>query len=78
MRCERHGIAHMRCAGSIRDSGEHWSLFRDSTVITSGVVEMVFGISPRAARNILSAWVRDGFIVEGSGGNGVVVEYPYN
>jgi Fic family protein len=38
-------------------------LFRDSNVITSRQVEMLFDISQRAARNILSAWVRDGFVV---------------
>lgn len=37
-------------------------LFRDSSVITSSQVEMLFGISQRAARNILSAWVREGFV----------------
>jgi Fic family protein len=38
-------------------------LFRDSSVITSRHVDQLFGISQRAARNILSAWVRDGFVV---------------
>jgi len=38
-------------------------LFRDRSVITSRHVEMLFGISQRAARNILSAWVGDGFVV---------------
>ena len=38
-------------------------LFSDSSVITSRHVETPFGISQRAARNVLSAWVRDGFVV---------------
>ncbi len=38
-------------------------LFRDSTVITSRHVETMFGISQRGARNLLSSWVRDGFVV---------------
>lgn len=38
-------------------------IFRASSEITSRHVEMLFGISQRASRNILSAWVRDGFIV---------------
>lgn len=37
-------------------------LFRNSSVMTSGHVEILFGISQRTARNILSAWVRDGFV----------------
>ena len=38
-------------------------LFRDSSVITSRQVEMLFGISQRTSRNILSAWVLGGFVV---------------
>jgi Fic family protein len=38
-------------------------LFRDSNTITSHHVESLFGISQRAARNLLSAWVTDGFVV---------------
>ena len=38
-------------------------LFRGSTVITSRHLEALFGISQRAARNLLSAWVADGFVV---------------
>ena len=38
-------------------------LFRDTTVINSRQVETLFGISQRASRNLLSAWVSDGFIV---------------
>lgn len=38
-------------------------LFRNSTVINSRDVEVLFGISQRAARNILSAWVDDGFVI---------------
>lgn len=38
-------------------------LFRNATVINSRHVETLFGISQRAARNILSAWVDDGFVV---------------
>ena len=38
-------------------------LFRDSTVITSRGVETLFGISQRASRNLLSAWVNDGFVI---------------
>ena len=37
-------------------------LFRDSNVITSRHVEVLFGISQRAARNLLSTWVTDGFV----------------
>ncbi len=38
-------------------------LFRESTMITSGNIKSLFGISQRAARNLLVAWVADGFIV---------------
>jgi Fic family protein len=38
-------------------------LFRDSDAITSRHIEVLFGISQRASRNLLSAWVRDGFVV---------------
>jgi hypothetical protein len=38
-------------------------LFRDTTVINSRDVEALFGISQRASRNILSAWVDDGFVI---------------
>lgn len=38
-------------------------LFRESDAITSRHIEALFGISQRAARNLLSAWVSDGFIV---------------
>ena len=37
--------------------------FRQSTVITSGDVEGLFGISQRASRNLLTAWVDQGFVV---------------
>jgi Fic family protein len=39
------------------------ALFRDSAAITSGDVERLFGISQRAARNLLQAWVASGFVV---------------
>lgn len=38
-------------------------LFRDSNTITSRDVETLFGISQRAARNLLAAWVDNGFVV---------------
>jgi Fic family protein len=38
-------------------------LFRKTTVITSRDVEALFGISQRAARNLLIAWVDNGFVV---------------
>ena len=38
-------------------------LFRRSIVITSRDVEALFGVSQRTARNILSSWVRGGFVV---------------
>ena len=38
-------------------------LFRDSRAINSRHVGMLFSVSQRAARNILTAWVRDGFVV---------------
>jgi Fic family protein len=37
-------------------------LFRGSTVITSRDVEALFGVSQRTARNVLTAWVDDGFV----------------
>ena len=44
-------------------SGRALELFRGSIVITSRDVEGLFGISQRTARNILSTWVRSGFVV---------------
>jgi Fic family protein len=38
-------------------------LFQDSNVITSRDLEALFRISQRASRNLLSAWVIDGFVV---------------
>jgi Fic family protein len=38
-------------------------LFRRSVVITSRDVEALFGVSQRTARNILSSWVSDGFVL---------------
>jgi Fic family protein len=38
-------------------------LFRSSNIITSRDLEALFGISQRASRNLLSSWVRDGFVV---------------
>jgi Fic family protein len=38
-------------------------LFRRSVVITSRDVEGLFGVSQRTARNILSSWVSDGFVL---------------
>lgn len=38
-------------------------LFRGSAAITSGDVERLFGISQRAARNLLTAWVTNGFLL---------------
>jgi Fic family protein len=38
-------------------------LFRQSDTITSHDVEHLFAISQRAARNILSGWVEDGFVI---------------
>lgn len=38
------------------------ALFRDSVAITSRDIETLFSISQRAARNLLSTWVRDGFL----------------
>jgi Fic family protein len=37
-------------------------LFREADVITSRDVGRLFGVSQRAARNILSGWVEDGFV----------------
>ncbi|HEY4359706.1 MAG TPA: Fic family protein [Bryobacteraceae bacterium] len=39
------------------------ALFRESSFITSRDLETLFGISQRASRNILSAWVQEGFVV---------------
>ena len=38
-------------------------LFRDSNVITSRDAEALFGISRRAARNLLAVWVNNGFVM---------------
>ncbi|MBK6930664.1 MAG: Fic family protein [Saprospirales bacterium] len=38
-------------------------LFRHSSAITSHDVGLLFGVSDRMARNLLSAWVDDGFVV---------------
>jgi Fic family protein len=38
-------------------------LFRDSNTITSRDIASLFGISERAASNLLSAWVENGFVV---------------
>jgi Fic family protein len=38
-------------------------LFRHSTIITSRDLETLFGISQRASRNLLKAWVDQGFVV---------------
>lgn len=38
-------------------------LFRDSNTITSRDIASLFGISERAARNLLSAWVENGFVM---------------
>ena len=38
-------------------------LFRDSNTITSRDIASLFGISERAARNLLNAWVENGFVV---------------
>ena len=38
-------------------------LFKDSNTITSRDIEALFGISQRAARNLLAAWVDNGFLV---------------
>ena len=38
-------------------------LFRESNNITSRDIEALFSISQRTARNILSAWVDDGFLI---------------
>ena len=38
-------------------------LFREGVTITSSHVATLFSISERAARNLLSAWVTDGFVV---------------
>lgn len=38
-------------------------LFRESTFITSRDVEALFGISQRASRNLLTAWVDQGFVL---------------
>lgn len=38
-------------------------LFRDSNTITSGDVARLFSISQRAARNLLAAWVENGFLL---------------
>jgi hypothetical protein len=37
-------------------------LFRDRTTIVSRDVGALFGISERAARNLLAAWVASGFV----------------
>lgn len=39
------------------------ALFRDSNTMTSRDIETLFGISQRAARNILTTWVKNGFLV---------------
>lgn len=39
------------------------AVFQTSDVMTSRDLEALFGISQRAARNLLSAWVLDGFLV---------------
>jgi Fic family protein len=38
-------------------------LFRDSGAVNSRHVGELFGVTQRAARNILASWVRDGFVV---------------
>jgi len=38
-------------------------LFRYSNMISSRDVEALFGISQRAARNLLAAWVDNGFLL---------------
>jgi Fic family protein len=38
-------------------------LFRDSDFITSRHLEALFGISQRTARDLLTAWTEDGFVV---------------
>ena len=38
-------------------------LFRRLVVITSRDVEALFGVSQRTARNILSSWVKGGFVL---------------
>ena len=38
-------------------------LFRDSNTIASRDVASLFGISERTARNLLTAWVSNGFLV---------------
>lgn len=38
-------------------------LFRHSDTITSRDIEGLFNLSQRAARNILTAWVQDGFLI---------------
>jgi Fic family protein len=40
-------------------------LFRTSNLITSHDVEVLFGISQRASRNLLTSWVNHGFVVVG-------------
>ncbi len=42
--------------------GKALALFRKNDAITSHDVETLFAISQRSARNLLSAWVRSGFI----------------
>lgn len=39
------------------------ALFRNSSVITSADLEGLFGISQRACRNLLRAWVEKGFLI---------------
>jgi Fic family protein len=41
-------------------------LFKESDFVTSGNVAELFSISERAARNLLTAWVRSGFVVVAS------------
>lgn len=38
------------------------ALFKNSTTITSRDAALLFGISERAARNLLAAWVDNGFL----------------
>ena len=38
-------------------------LFRQRDMITSRDIEALFGISQRAARNLLTRWVSDGFLL---------------
>ncbi len=64
---ESTGTGTQDCAPALRHldprQRKALELFRHCSNITSHDVGTLFGISNRAARNLLSAWVEDGFVV---------------